>query len=95
MSGLFENITNPFNTPFVSNIVGFDFNELHNKNPFDTSFSTAWFVMAVLFVMTILSLVAISFIFSFTDCVGSCCCPTPKRSRQVSDDNMELRGKKV
>ena len=95
MSSFFTNFSNPFNTPFVSSVVGFNFTELHSKDPFATSFSTAWFASAVVFVLAILTLLTIAIIFTCTDCVDNCCCSPPKRrSNQVGED-MELKLKKI
>jgi len=85
-----NNITSDFNTDFIESTVGFNFEQFTNKtlNPFDTQFSTAWFVMATLFVLVILSLVTVAIMSSVTETVGDCCCGPSKTRNKV--DKMEM-----
>ena len=83
-----NNVTSNFNTDFIESAIGFNFEQFNNKTlkPFDTQFSTAWFVMATLFVLVILSLVTVAILSSET--VGDRCCGPSKPKNKV--DKMEM-----
>jgi len=89
MSNLLDNFTNPLNTPFVESVVGFQLNDLQNKNLFETHFSTLWILMAAIFLLTIASMVGIAFLYSI--CTASSC-TSPKTTNNKVED-FEMTGK--
>ena len=86
-------MSNVLNTPYINSVVGFTLDDITTVQPFRTVFSTAWFAVFVVFIATILIMMAIALIYSFCECfVGcckcccSCCCPKNKVSSTKSAD---------
>jgi len=84
MTDLVSNYTNKLNTDFIDSVIGFTMDDITSMEPFKNSYSTAWFAVFVVFMLTIISLFAFAFLFSFCECAQDCCCNC-SRNRKVEE----------
>uniref|UniRef100_H2XP31 Uncharacterized protein n=1 Tax=Ciona intestinalis TaxID=7719 RepID=H2XP31_CIOIN len=57
----------------LTNVVGFTLDDIAKIEPFKDTYSTVWFGIFIAFIGMFGVLFAIAFLYSFCDCVCSCC----------------------